>query len=66
MKNKILILAFLLMSSSCSIFKHSQTISEKDTKEANDEFASVNIKPSFLKILFKISASSGKDSLCES
>tara|TARA_A100001037_G_C14644181_1_gene411559 strand:+ start:101 stop:550 length:450 start_codon:yes stop_codon:yes gene_type:complete len=48
MKNKILILAFLLMSSSCSIFKNSQTISEKDTKEANDEFASVNIYQRFL------------------
>ena len=48
MKNKILILAFLLMSSSCSIFKTSQTISEKNTKETSDEFVSADIYQRFL------------------
>tara|TARA_B100000676_G_C17479719_1_gene532797 strand:+ start:142 stop:585 length:444 start_codon:yes stop_codon:yes gene_type:complete len=48
MKNKILILAFLLMSSSCSIFKASQTISGKNTKEASDEFVSADIYQRFL------------------
>ena len=48
MKKKILILAFLLISSSCSIFKTSQTISEKNTKGTNDKFVSVNIYQRFL------------------
>ncbi len=48
MKNKILLLALIFTFSSCSIFKTSQTISEKNTSETNDEFVSDNIYQKFL------------------
>ena len=50
MKSKILVFAFLLVSSSCSIFKTSQTINEKNTDETstNVEVVSDNIYKKFL------------------
>ena len=50
MKSKILVLAFLLVFSSCSIFKTSQTINEKNTDETstNVEVVSDNIYKKFL------------------
>ena len=50
MKSKILVLAFLLVFSSCSIFKTSQTINEKNTDETstNVEVISDNIYKKFL------------------
>ena len=50
MKSKILVLAFLLVFSSCSIFKTSQTINEKNIDETstNVEVVSDNIYKKFL------------------
>ena len=50
MKFKILLLTFLLMFTSCSIFKTSQTITENNTVETatNDEVVSDNIYQKFL------------------
>ena len=50
MKSKILVFAFLLVFSSCSIFKTSQTINEKNTDETstNVEVVSDNIYKKFL------------------
>ena len=50
MKFKILLLTFLLMFTSCSIFKTSQTITENNTVETatNDEVISDNIYQKFL------------------
>lgn len=50
MKFKILVLTFLLMFTSCSIFKTSQTITENNTVETatNDEVISDNIYQKFL------------------
>ena len=50
MKNKVLVVAFSLVFSSCSIFKTSQTITENDTveKATNDEVVSDNIYQKFL------------------
>ena len=48
MNNKILLLALIFTFSSCSIFKSSQTIAEKNTNETNDEFVSDNIYQKFL------------------
>ena len=50
MKFKILVLTFLLMFTSCSIFKTSQTITENNTLETaiNDEVVSDNIYQKFL------------------
>ena len=50
MKSKILVFAFLLGLSSCSIFKTSQTINEKNTDETstNVEVGSDNIYNKFL------------------
>ena len=50
MKFKILVLTFLLIFTSCSIFKTSQTITENNTVETatNDEFVSNNIYQKFL------------------
>ena len=50
MKFKILVLSFLLMLTSCSIFKTSQTITENNTLETaiNDEVVSDNIYQKFL------------------
>ena len=50
MKTKISILAFLLVFSSCSIFKTSQTITEKNTDETstNVEVESDNTFNKFL------------------
>lgn len=50
MKFKILVLTFLLMFTSCSIFKTSQTITENNTVETatNDEVVSDNIYQKFL------------------
>ena len=50
MKFKILVLSFLLMLTSCSIFKTSQTITENNTvgTSTNDEVVSDNIYQKFL------------------
>ena len=50
MKFKILVLTFLLMFTSCSIFKTSQTITENNTVETatNDDVVSDNIYQKFL------------------
>ena len=50
MKFKILVLTFLLMFTSCSIFKTSQTITENNTLETatNDEVVTDNIYQKFL------------------
>ena len=50
MKSKILVFAFLIVLSSCSIFKTSQTISEKNTDETstNVEDLTDNIYKKFL------------------
>ena len=50
MKFKILVLTFLLMFTSCNIFKTSQTITENNTIETatNDEVVSDNIYQKFL------------------
>ena len=50
MKFKILVLTFLLMFTSCSIFKTSQTITENNTVEtaSNDEVVTDNIYQKFL------------------
>ena len=50
MKSKILVLSFLLLFSSCSIFKTSQTITEKNTDETstNVEVVSNNTYKKFL------------------
>ena len=50
MKFKILVLTFLLMFTSCSIFKTTQTVTENNTVETatNDEVVSDNIYQKFL------------------